>query len=207
MNGFLITRVNYDKPTRYVYAWCEELIQLAKKSWRVYELSKDKASRKNVESYLAKQDPNLVIFNGHGDANTVLGHNGEDLISLRNQNEYLLSGKNIFIRACTAGRSLGKSIKTKGAIGFIGYKIPFVFWHDPTANLSHPLEDFNAEPFRICSNQVGISLLKGHNIREAHDFSMATYRRVISELLSSSSTRAYLVPELIANMRNQVCYD
>lgn len=206
MKGFLITRVNYDGATRYVYAWCEELIQLAKKNWSTYELSKHKANRKNVESYLKKQNPSLVIFNGHGNADTILGHNGEDLISLGNQNEHLLSGKNVFIRACTAGRLLGKSIKAKGAIGFIGYRIPFSFWLDPT-KLSRPLEDSNAEPFRECSNQVGIALLKGHTVREAHDSSISTYRRVISKLLVSDSARSYLVPELIANMKNQVCYD
>lgn len=207
MRGFLITRVNYDKATRYIYAWCDELIHLARKSWVVYELSTQKANRKNVESYLKKQKPSLVIFNGHGNAENVLGHNNEDLISTQRQNEHLLAGKNVFIRACTAGRSLGKSIKNKGAIGFIGYKIPFVFWHDPTANLAHPLQDLNAEPFRICSNQVGISLLKGHTVKEAHNRSIATYKRIISELLTSNSTRSYVVPELIANMRNQVYYD
>lgn len=207
MRGFLITRVNYDKATHYIYAWCDELIQLAQKTWSVYELSKHKANRENVESYLKKQKPSLVIFNGHGDADTVLGHDDEDLISLKNQNEHLLAQKNVFIRACTAGRSLGQSIKAKGAIGFIGYKIPFVFWYDPTTNLSHPLQDLDAEPFRVCSNQVAVSLLKGHAVREAHNLSMATYKRAISELLNSDSTRGYVIPELVANMRNQVCYD
>lgn len=207
MKGFLITRVNYDKVNRYIYAWCEELLAFAKKNWAVYELSGHKANRKNVESYLKKQKPSLVILNGHGTADTVLGHNHQDLISTQHQNEHLLQGMNVFIRACTAGLILGKTIKKKGANGFIGYKIPFSFWHDPTANLSHPLQDLDAEPFRVCSNQVAISLLKGHTVREAHNLSIATYKRVISELLTSSSTRAYVVPELIANMRNQVCYD
>lgn len=206
MKGFLITRVSYDEATRYLYFWCEELIQLAKKSWNVYELSKHKANRKDVESYLKKQNPSLVIFNGHGNADTVLGHNGQDLISLKNKNEHLLAGKNVFIRACTAGRLLGKSIKAKGAVGFIGYRTPFNFWHDLT-KLSRPLQDLDAEPFRECSNQVGIALLKGHTAREAHNSSIATYRRVISGLLASDSTRVYLIPELIANMKNQVCYD
>lgn len=206
MQGFLITRVNYDEATRYLYFWCEELIQSANKSWKVYQLSKEKASRKNVESYLAKQSPSLVILNGHGNASSVFGHNGEGLISLANQNEHFLAGKNVFIRACTAGLLLGPSIKQKGATGFIGYKIPFSFWWDP-GKLSRPLEDSNAEPFRVCSNQVGLALLKRHTVREAYNNSIGTYRRVISKLLASDSTRAYLVPELIANMRNQVCYD
>ncbi|MEK7510005.1 MAG: hypothetical protein AAB567_00390 [Patescibacteria group bacterium] len=207
MNGFLITRVNYDKATRYLYAWCEELLQLAKKNWRTYELSRVKANRKNVESYLKKQSPSLAIFNGHGNAGAVLGHDNEELISVTYRNEDLLAGKKVFIRACTAGSLLGKNIRAKGAIGFIGYKIPFVFWHDPTTNLSHPLKDPDAEPFRKCSNQIGISLLKGHTVREAHNLSIKTYQKVIAELLTSDSKRSYLVPELIANMRNQVCYD
>ncbi|MBI2642325.1 MAG: hypothetical protein HYW97_00540 [Candidatus Wildermuthbacteria bacterium] len=180
---------------------------MAKKTWNTYELSDRKANRKTVESYLDRQKPSLVIFNGHGDAGAVLGHNNEALISIENKNEHLLAGKSVFIRACTAGSLLGKSIKEKGAKGFIGYKIPFVFWHDPTANLSHPLRDLDAEPFRICSNQVAISLLKNHTVREAHNLSIATYRREIVKLLSSTSTRGYLIPELIANMKNQVCYD
>lgn len=206
MKRFLITRVNYDEATRYLYFWCEELLKLAKKHWTIYDLAKEKANRKNVESYLVKQNPSLVIFNGHGNAETIFGHDAESLISLVHGNEYMLSGKNVFIRACTAGSLLGKSIKSKGATGFIGYKIPFAFWWDPS-KLSRPLKDLNAEPFRECSNQVAITLLKGHTVRDAHNSSMQAYRRVISRLLASNSTQAYLVPQLIANMKNQVCYD
>lgn len=206
MNGLLITRPNYDRATRYLYFWCEELLQIAKKSWKVYELSKQRANQRNVESYLTKQKPSVVIFNGHGSAESVVGHYGQELISVSRKNEYLLSGKKVFIRACTAGSILGKKIKARGAEGFIGYKAPFVFWTDP-AKLSRPLKDIQAEPFRECSNQVAVALLKGHGVRDAHNSSIATYKRVISKLLTSDSTRAHVVPLLIADMGNQVCYD
>lgn len=203
---FLITRVSEDKETRYVYAWCDELIQLAKKTWNVQELSKEKANRKQVEGRLDKQKPELVVFNGHGNETSVLGYDGEELISL-NDNEHLLKGKNVFMRACSAGARLGKSVYQKGAKGFIGYQMSFIFWYDPRNHFSRPLEDLDAEPFRICSNQVAITLLKGRSIREAHDRSMVVYKKELAKLTSSNSTRKYLAPMLRFNMINQVCYD
>ena len=203
--SILITRPYYDKVTHYFFHWTKEIIVEAKrKGLKIFDLSKKKAIRKNVESYLKKQIPRIVIFNGHGNSFCITGHNNEELITT-NYNEYLLSGKEVYIRACSAGEILGPKVMQSGATGFIGYKKPFRFWSDRD-RLHTPLDDELAKPFLECSNQVGLSLVKGNSIKEAHNKSIKLYRKKIEKMLTSEAQNTFMLPDLIANMRNQVCY-
>lgn len=204
--SILITRPYYDKVTHYFFHWSKYLIAEAKcKHLKIFDLQKRKAVRKKVESYLIKQIPELVIFNGHGNDSSIAGQNNEVLISVDN-NEHLLEGKNVYIRACNAGKTLGPKAMQAGAIGFIGYEKPFRFWSDNNS-VNNPLQDKLAKPFLECSNQVGLSLIKGHLAREAHNRSIKLYRRKIVKMLTSESSNIFILADLRANMNNQVCYD
>lgn len=202
----LITRPYCDKATHYLFYWAEILIDEAKRrGLKFFDLKKKKAVRKNVESYLCKQNPDLVLFNGHGNDSSILGQDKKPLVSA-NDNEYLLEEKTIYTRACNAGKFLGPKAIEGGAIGFIGYKEPFRFWRDENS-LSRPLQDELAAPFLECSNQIGLSLIKNHSAREAHDKSIKLYKKKIVEMLTSESSNIFILPELRANMNSQVCYD
>lgn len=204
--SLLITRPRYDKLTHYFFYWAQLLINEAnRKSLKIFDLSKEKAVRKTVESYLAKQSPKLVIFNGHGNDVCIAGQYNEELISA-GDNEYFLKEKCVYVRACSAGKILGPKIIEAGATGFIGYKKPFIFWRDENS-FHNPLLDEFAKPFLECSNQVGISLIKGHSVKEAHDDSIKIYLKKITEMLTSESYNTFILPELIGNMKNQVCYE
>jgi len=204
MISVLITRPRYDKATHYLYYWSEPLKKEAEsKGYDVYDISKKKASRKNVISFLNKHNPTVVIFNGHGSRDSVCGHDNEELIKAR-QDSYLLKGKNIFIRACDCGKDLGPDAIQSGATGFVGYKEPFIFFWDKE-KFYHPLDDKVAAPFLESSNQVAISLIKGHPADYAHKASIKVYRKRLEEMLTSvsNSDKAWA---LVWNMRNQVCY-
>ncbi|MFY9463271.1 MAG: hypothetical protein WAP52_03750, partial [Candidatus Sungiibacteriota bacterium] len=144
------------------------------------------------------------IFNGHGNENTIAGQDGEELISV-GQNEALLQGSKVFIRACSAGASLGLRIMQSGAVGFIGYKDVFVFLHDKE-KANKPLNDKLARPFLECSNEVAISLVRGNSVERAHENSMRVYKEKIDEMLTSKFAATHLLPFLYWNMTNQVCY-
>lgn len=204
--SLLITRPYYDKVTHYFFHWSQKLIVEAQNHHiKVFDLAKKKATRKIVESYLRKQVPSLVIFNGHGNSFCINGQDNEMLITTR-YNEHFLVRKKVYIRACNAGETLGMRAMASGAIGFIGYKRPFIFWYNPEM-LHRPLEDEFAKPFLECSNQVGISLIKGKSIKESHERSIKLYRKKIVEMLTSEAQNSFILPELLANMNNQVCYD
>ncbi|MEK7500630.1 MAG: hypothetical protein AAB642_00710, partial [Patescibacteria group bacterium] len=124
--------------------------------------------------------------------------------STRNGTE-LLKDKTIFIRACDAGTILGKEIMEAGARGFIGYIQPFILLTDPDY-FNKPLEDKLAAPILECSNQVGISLIKGDSAEQAQRDSLHRYAKTIDKFSSSEATNSFLLPVLLWNMTNQVCY-
>ena len=202
----LLTRPRYDTPTYYLFYWAEIFLSEAKrKNVDVIDLNKDKAKKSKLHSYLAKQPVDIVILNGHGNSEAVAGQgNGEIILSIGNGTE-LLKNKIIFIRACDAGALLGPEIMKIGAKGFIGYNQPFIFPIDKDF-FAKPLEDELARPILECSNQVGVSLIKGKNTNEAQQESMLKYVDKINEYSASNTPNSFLLPFLLWNMNSQVCY-
>lgn len=203
MSKILITRPKYEIATHYLYFWSVILIQEANKKGTLYDLEKKKVNRKNIESYLRKQNPEIVILNGHGSEDCIVGNDDEIIISIENAG--LLKDCNVYMRACSAGKILGKEIMKCGAKSFIGYKEPFHFYNKEEF-IGKPLDDDYAKPFFDTSNQVGISLIKGKNAKEAQEDSLRIYKKTIAMLLTSKSDNSFLVPDLLWNMSNQVCY-
>src|SRR3989344_6664139 len=112
--SLLITRPRYDKETYYLYYWTESVIQEAEsRGWKVFNLEKDKAIKTLVESYLKKHNPEVAVFNGHGDRSRVMGQDNDVLIE-ENTNTHLLKDKIVYMRACDAGKSLGIDAVNKG---------------------------------------------------------------------------------------------
>lgn len=199
----LITRPRHDNPTHYLFAWTKKVIdEVEKKGFSVIDLAKEKATKKNVQSYLRKDIPWFVFLNGHGGPSVVTGHENEILISVDDGAD-LFKDKVVFMRACSAGKFLGPAIMENGSKGFVGYKEDFVFLHDKEF-IGEPLNDKLATPFMECSNHVALSLLKGHNVADANKASKKIYRKTISEMLNSESANSFALPYLLANMSNQI---
>ena len=205
MLSVLITRPRYEKTTHYLFHWSSVLVDEANNKGKLYQLDKEKANRKLLESYLKKQNPDIVILNGHGNEYCVLGQDNEELIST-SKNSNLLKNSHVYIRACSAGKILGKEIMKNGAKSFIGYNEPFVFYRREEF-ITTPLKDDYAKPFFETSNQVGISLIKGKTAKEANEDSIKLYNKVVSSLLTSKSANSFLIPDLLGNMYNQICLE
>ena len=203
MPSVLITRPKYEEVTHYLFYWSSVLTGEALKNGKLYKLDSEDANKKLLESYLTKQNPDIVILNGHGNEYCVTGQNGEELIST-GQNSTLLKNSHVYIRACSAGKVLGKEIVQNGAKSFIGYTEPFIFYRRKKL-INTPLMDDYAQPFFETSNQVGISLINGKTAQEANEDSLKLYNKVISDLLTSKSENSFLIPDLIENMKRQVC--
>ncbi len=204
--SLLITRPRYENITHYLYYWSESLIEEAKsRKIPIFDLQKEKASRKLVESYLNKKQPDIVIFNGHGNDICVTGQDGEILIE-SGENSYLLKGKVVYMRACDSGKVLGPMSIQEGAKAFIGYKEQFRFWTQG-GSFPKPLKDEYAKPFFKTSNQIGLSLIKGKTPKESHEDSLRIYKKVVSDLLTSNAPYSFVVSDLIWNMYNQVCLE
>lgn len=202
----LVTRPSFDLTTRYISAWAEKIIDIAKKKGnKVFDLDKKRANRKEFESMIKKNEPTIVFFNGHGDYDVVTGQDNEELVRA-DGNEKILKSKIVYALSCRSGKILGPSSVKSGADAYIGYDEDFIFLYDEKKR-ARPEQDKTAEMFLEPSNQVMVSLLKDHGPKEAHNNSKQSFARRIKKLLSSQSTalESAAVRYLIWDMQHLVC--
>lgn len=162
----IITMPNYDDATSYLYCYSEDIIKFAEKNGiQISVLKRPKLKRDNFEN-IANQNIKLLLFNAHGDEETIYGDkvDGEtEYLVKKDYNHSLLESKLTYARACSAAASLGKTVSS-GC--FIGYNQPFSFWIDNTRS-STPLKDKTAQLFLEPSNELMISLLRGKSGRDS----------------------------------------
>jgi len=71
--------------------------------------------------------------------------------------------------------------------------------------ISSPLKDEISRPVMESSNQVALSLIKGHSPEEANQKSMQTYDHWIHKILDSSDLEApHILKYLLWNKENQI---
>ena len=162
----LITLPEHDERTSICSRLSEEVISVAEKSGvDVFDLRKDRADRKNVTGVLLKKKPKLVVFNGHGDEETICGHDDSVLIKV-DDNEKLLGGKIVYTIACNSAKKLGPQCIKKGTKTFMGYREVFAWMTDKYArNIER---DAIAKAIFAPSNAIPITIIKGHTTGEAY---------------------------------------
>ncbi len=162
MSKMLITRPYHDSTTAYLFKWSEHLIDASgKKGISCSDFAGQKASRSEVEKYLNKQNPSLVVFNGHGSDDTIFGH--------------------------SSAKVLGLKAVDAGAKCFIGYDDAFIFASDKNCSAGRELDDELALPFLDSSNQIVFSLLDGRTSGEAYEKSQAFFRKWIEHFSTSAA--------------------
>lgn len=181
----LVTRPNYDSTTHYCYHWSHLVIEKAReKSFRTLDLTCEKVTKNNLESYLSKQKPDLLFFNGHGSQTVLAGQNDEPILTEKNF-KIIPENSIIYVRSCNVGNILGKKIVSR-ASAFIGYSKSFGFYRD-SKFLRNPTDDslagFCFEP----SNLVVTTLIKGKTALEANERSKTAMLKNLQYLLSSKA--------------------
>jgi len=201
----LVTRPEHDYTTRYLSAWVEKTFEMAKaRGYSIIDLSRERANREEVESILNKRDPTLVIINGHGDDNSVSGHENKPLLIAGN-NSSLLRGRITYAISCRSARGLGKEVGQYINTAYIGYREDFVLVYLEKYR-TRPLEDKLAALFLDPSNLVTTTLLKGHRAKEAVSRAQQEFLRNIQKLLTSKvkSDESSVLRYLVWDMRNLV---
>lgn len=200
----LITRPNDDATLNFLYYWTEPIIKATKKhNLLLLDLKGSKSTRKNLESYIKKNNPTIILFNGHGDEVSIRGYNNETLVAFED-NDQILNNRIIYARNCNSGKILGKKCKAKA---FIGYVNKFIFYYD-SSNNTHPLNDSIATRFLTPSNIVATTLLKGNTAKEAHSRSLNLMAKNYFEMVSSTGTyeERHIASFLWGNMVGQKLY-
>ncbi len=202
----LITRPGHDPGTKYLSHWSKKIIEAAEeKGAKVIDLHQDKAERKEFEGRVHKTNPSLVILNGHGNEDCVTGHDNKVIVQA-GKNEELLKNRITYAVSCDSAEELGKSCADKNT-SYIGYKKSFIFNFNPKY-LNRPIDDKRAKRFLDASNQVPLSLLKGHSAQESSARSKEAFKREISLLFTSFHSDPDSredVKDLWWDMQHQVC--
>lgn len=185
--GFLITRPRHEFLTNLLFHWSDDVVSEAQRhGYQVLDLKDQKANRANFTSYMTKNSPALVCFNGHGSESAITGHNDEVLIEVGDGDE-LLAGTIVYARSCDAAQELGPAIIKNGTRAFLGYKRPFVV-ASSEERISKPRGDDLSALFIEPSNLAPTTLLKGNSVDEADKRSKAAMLKNIMLMLSSVAT-------------------
>lgn len=189
---YLLTRPEHDDTTHYLSKWCEETISVAKnKGFKVFDLHREKAVKEEFEERTNKLSPNLVVLNGHGDTDRVIGNNKEPIL-VAGENEEILRGKVVYAISCSSAKTLGLKSVENGAINYSGYDDDFIFFYEPD-KISRPLSDMTAKLFLEHSNLFVESIIKGNSIQESKQRAENKLRENIIKLSGSSSPDSNLV--------------
>jgi len=203
--AYLLTRPEHDDTTYYLSHWIKGTVEYAeRKGMKVLDLHQQRARKQEVESMLRSQSPKLVVFNGHGDNDSVSGHNNEPLISA-GQNESLLASKIVYAISCSSAKSLGPKSASAGAICYIGYDDDFIFLYEP-AKFSRPLRDETARFFLEPSRLFVESLIKGNSVLEAKKKCETMLKDTIKSLLGGNRSDPSLARYLWLDLKHFVSH-
>ncbi|MEK6837010.1 MAG: hypothetical protein AABX69_00010 [Nanoarchaeota archaeon] len=202
---YLLTRPEHDDTTYYLSQWVKGTVEYAqRKGIKVIDLHRQRARKQEVESLLESQSPKLVVLNGHGDNESVRGHNNELLITA-GQNESLLASKIVYAISCSSAKSLGPKSVSAGAISYIGYDDDFIFLYDP-AKFSRPLQDETAGFFLQPSRLFIESIIKGNAVSEARKKCENMLKDTLKSLLGGNRSDASIARYLWWDLKHFVSH-
>ena len=104
--GFLITRPRHEILLTLLFYWSRPVVDEAQvKQFRIFDLEGDKANRETFTSYMTKNKPALIFFNGHGSDNVIMGHDNAVLVET-NDGAELLRDTVVYARSCNAAKMI-----------------------------------------------------------------------------------------------------
>ncbi len=181
-----VTRPQHDPTTFYLSKWVELVFSICReKGIKITDFEKHRATASEVTKFLKNKNPDLVVFNGHGDSETITGHNNEVLIK-NGKNQDLLKGQIVYAVACDSASILGMESIKSGTIAFIGYETSFIFAYNPNTT-ANPTKDEMAQPVFAASNEVLLSLIKGNSVQESYEKSQSTFDKWVKKLQRSDA--------------------
>lgn len=202
----MITRTRYDETMNYLFYWAGLIADEAKsKNIDVVDLKEEKVTKNEFCGRICKIKPKVIFVNGHGNSDSLTGHNNQVLVQ-SNDNEKILSGSIIYALSCRSANNLGVNCVANGTKSYIGYNDDFIFIFEKD-RMSRPLTDETAGLFLNPSNLIMTSIIKGNSSQESLNRSQKEFKRNIRKLLTNDSPQQdrSAVRYLIWDMTHQVC--
>ncbi len=200
MKCVLFSRPNHDVPMAYLNYYSKELVGLvAGYGLKAVDKEGKDANKRIISKVIDRQNPCLIMFNGHGTPEEIWGQDDEVLISTKNSE--ILAKTITYALACSSASVLGKLACEKGANAFVGYEDEFALGRDSDSEAT-PGRDRIAKLFLEPSNLLFSSLMKGNTVKEA----IKKAKRKMIENVSFLSTTdefpeaIYYAPYLFGNL-------
>jgi len=202
----LVTRPDYDTPTNFISHAAQEVVDCANSHGHdVLEIRGPDVIKKEVEGRIKKKNPKLVLINGHGDSNSLMGHEDEPIIALED-NHKILKSKITYALACGSAENLGRACGKFKNTAYIGYRGRFMFGSDKHSTSATPGKDAIAKDFLEAANCVSISLIKGNTVRDAYNKSQEAFaEKVRYYMRQESADSTEIAMWLMLDRQRQVC--
>ena len=178
----LISNPEVDAFTRYLLCWSRKMITEVEDRNEIFHVDGEKVNRSKIEGMLNKRNIDLVLLNGHGDDNSILGSDNEVIVDLKNVG--LLNGKITHAMSCSSAKELGRAAVKKGAKAYVGYDAPFLASRMDD-KISNPLNDSTAALFLDPAFITQKALVNGKTPAEAVQLGKKEYNRSIVKALMS----------------------
>lgn len=193
--SILITRPDYDIATHYLSVWATQTISSAEAhGFSISDLDKNKATSKRFAGVITQMNPSLVILNGHGDEETVLGHDQAPIVKY-GINQQLLSGRIVYAISCSSAKTLGPASTDAGAVSYMGYDAEFMFEINTNSG-THPLQDKLATIFLEHSQILLDQLIKEKTVTEAFNKAKNSLRNNYDKYANTKSPDLDIVQKL-----------
>lgn len=179
MKTILFSRPRHDDVMAYLYHYSKKLVQIStEKGNNTINKEKTDANKNIVTSVISNSNPELIMFNGHGNDSAICGHNDE--IIIRKENCTLLKNKITYALSCASASKLGPLVGDKNS-AFIGYDDDFALGMDRNSQAAVH-RDTRARLFLEPSNILMESLLKENTVQEAVSKAKQKIKENISKL-------------------------
>lgn len=202
--SIVITRPFYDNTTAYLHRWNKRVVKEARENSTSFaDLEQKRANKKEFESVVKKLKPDLILLNGHGGSDEILGNGHSTLIKV-GDNEYVLKNSVVYALSCSSAKVLGPACMRAGANAYIGYKEDFIFVFSEgysTRAEQDPLAKLFLEP----TQKIALHLVNGNSPKDSHDKGISEFQKNIQKVLLSNSTEKYVARFLVWDLVNQVC--
>lgn len=198
MKPVLFVRPSYDDVTAYLFFYSKELVKMAmNKGFLTLNREKTNASKEVVIGIIQKKDPDFIMFNGHGNPDSICGHNDEIIIN-RGDNHSLLKNRMVYSLSCSSAAGIGMEV-ADGQTTFIGYLEDFGVGMDTRCQASIGQDD-RARMFLEPSNLLVQSILKGNSAWQAAEKSKELMKKNLSLLRTDPAPDAKdYIPYLFNN--------
>ncbi len=207
-DAVLIVNPRFDTATEFTNLWTKEVINEALNlGLDTTYLEGNDARLAQFQNALAVKNPLLVYAAGHGSEEIFTGQDQEHLLWVpsaewghADSNINIVSGRINYLLSCLTAQALGPAIAAQPNTYYIGYTEDFIFagW-DPG--------DKYSEPFKLATNEIAKTLLRGKSIEEAYNAGIAKFDEEIARWQESDDPSApFIVSALLHDREALIIY-